>query len=1491
MKFITSFDSLKLSTKMFIGSCSPLFLVIVLGLFSYNALQKMKTNGGEVEHTYNVLLSAAAIEKSVVDLETGERGFIITGKERFLEPFNKSKQDIFLKISELRKTVSDNPEQTDRLSKIEKLVNNWINLVAMIAIDKRREIHQDAKNSGYLQDVLLLGVGKGIIDQIREDIDKLKAALKLSSNEQALIYLLEIDNSIIDQEAGQRGFLITGKDAFLDPFYRGQETLKENLSYLHEIIDTTYDKPDMKRAVKDIEVFAEDWDLTIAQPQIALRRELLETNARTTSEMFASWANEGRDFFDNSSDTLLDLESRFVYASSEDGAKLALSLTSNLSNQETGLRGFLMTGDLEFLEPYHKGKIEFRKNIQEMYALIENNFDSHKARRLLSNISELSQEWISKAATPEINARIELNSTNGSMDDIIELIEKETGKKITDEIRALLSDFKSAEETRMKTRMAAEETSFSQANWVVIMGTLCIILLSATFAALVIKLIDRTLRKTVDIADAVSEGDYDVEILQRGKDDYLGAALRKMTLALKTNSKTLTIEQRRLKELDWIKTTQARIIESIQGASDRSKLSTVVLSELVPALNAHLALFYMREDSNDEQAEQFSLIGTYAHTKRKHTKSRVIKGEGLVGQCIKEGKKIILTEAPEDYIEIASGSGKAIPNNIIVIPVVFDDKVSAVIEVASFECFNNKHNALIDQLAKSLGAIINGISSKEETDMLLSQSVKLTGELKEQQEELKASNEELEEKTSILVESEEELKTQSDQLKAANEELEEQSERLKLQNESIIQKNIEVEKARVEVEERAKDLASASKYKSEFLANMSHELRTPLNSLLILSKDMGKNKEGNLTAKQITSANIIHEGGQDLLTLINDILDLSKVESGKLKIVPAKVSISEFIETFSVQFEPIVKEKGLGFSISNDSGLDYLMTDELRMAQVIKNLCFNSVKFTEKGSVSLHVHKAENVKVYNKELNKGLAFSVVDTGIGISDDKRHEIFEAFQQGDGTSNRNYGGTGLGLAISRAMAELLGGELVLENKKAEGSTFTLVLPLEVTAEVIADSSAILPTLAPPSPTLSSNAYVKQVAKRGVERDESTIFLNDDRADMKVDSKSLLIIEDDAVFAQILIDTAKERGYLCLSAGDGASGIALAEQYRPSGIILDIGLPDVDGMEVLKQLKFNLATRHIPVHIVSGREEVQEYRDRGAIGYLMKGSESADLDGILEKIESINMAKVKNVLIVEDDNKCQVAITSLIDTEVVKIDISGSGYDAFEKLKKEKYDCIILDLTLPDMSGLELLKKLKLDKVDIPPVVVYTGQELEKEEHDELRLYSSAIVIKGSDSSERLVDEISLFLHSVESEMPESQKKAVQMLHNSSDMLDKKRILLVDDDVRNVFALSSTLEAYGLDVIVASNGKVAVNKLQNEEGIDLVIMDIMMPIMDGYEAMRVIRKEKKFSEIPIIALTAKAMTGDREKCIEAGANDYITKPVDVDKLISMMKVWLFN
>jgi signal transduction histidine kinase/DNA-binding response OmpR family regulator len=757
----------------------------------------------------------------------------------------------------------------------------------------------------------------------------------------------------------------------------------------------------------------------------------------------------------------------------------------------------------------------------------------------------------------------------------------------------------------------------------------------------------------------------------------------------------------------------------------------------------------------------------------------------------------------------------------------------------------------------SIGISVNSAIARKKIKKLLEEAQVQSEELQTQQEELKQMNEELEEQAQSL-------KAQQEELQMTNEELEEQTQSLEV-------KNKEVEASKNDIEQKTKQLEISSKYKSEFLANMSHELRTPLNSLLLLSKNLSENKKKNLDAIQIESAEIIYKSGTDLLVLINEVLDLSKIEAGKMSINIEKVSLKNFTDDLVRNFKHHAEQKGLKLTCKLDKELPgYIRTDSQRLNQIMKNLLSNAIKFTEKGNINISIHRNTQTT---------LNISVRDTGIGIHKDKQMAIFEAFQQAEGGTSRKYGGTGLGLSISRELAKLLGGEIKLSSNLNEGSTFSLIIPLEIFHE---QESVRINTLREPvlnAPRSQNDLkYLNYPA------------IADDRDTITYDDKVVLIIEDDLKFASVLLMQANNLGFKCLSAATGEDGLLLAAKHKPQAIILDMGLPGIDGHQVLLELKANPSVRHIPVHIISANDRSLESIKEGAIECLVKPVDKKDLEEAFNRIENFVSRKMKNLLIIEDNENSRKAMRILIGNGDVKCFEAGTGKTALDIYQQNHIDCIILDLGLPDMSGFELINELeKVTGHNIPPVIVYTGKELTHEENIKLQKYSETIIIKGIKSEERLLDETSLFLHRTIGDLPKSKQLIINKLHDKKAAFNGKKILLVDDDTRNVFALSKILMEHGMEILGAENGKSALEELDKHSDIDLVLMDIMMPEMDGYEAMRLIRSQKKFMSLPVIALTAKAMDMDKQKCIDAGANDYIAKPIDVERLLSLMHVWM--
>jgi len=967
-----------------------------------------------------------------------------------------------------------------------------------------------------------------------------------------------------------------------------------------------------------------------------------------------------------------------------------------------------------------------------------------------------------------------------------------------------------------------------------------------------------------DVATAVTKGDLtrSINVEARGEVADLKDNVNQMITTL---AETTKVNQ----EQDWLKTNLTKFTRMLQGQRDLLEVAKRVLSELALVVNVQHGAFFMAE----KQAEStvLKLFASYAYKERKNISHQFKPGEGLVGQAALEKQRILLTDVPGDYIQISSGLGQGTPLNIVVVPILFETEVKGIIELASFQRFTPIQLSFLEQLLESLGIVVATIEAQMRTDELLKQSQGLTEELQTQQEELQQTNEELEEKARQLGE----------------------------QKTEVERKNQEVEQAKQSLEEKAEQLALTSKYKSEFLANMSHELRTPLNSLLILSRQLSLNADGNLSDKQCEYAGTIHASGEDLLSLINEILDLAKIESGTISLDSRPVSFSQLADDAHKAFSKLAEEKQLEYLIKLDKRLPRsITTDAKRLQQVLRNLLSNAFKFTEKGSVTLEVRAAQEREwsLDHPVLSRArsvIGFSVTDTGIGIPQDKQRLIFEAFQQADGGTSRRYGGTGLGLSISRELATLLGGELRVESTPGKGSRFTLYLPETHATHAGGAPVERIETGTPaaePAPGVAEQAVAMP---RDLPAAMPVPTIPDDRNDIDPEDRSLLVIEDDERFASILLELAREKGFKCLLAQEGAPAVALARKYQPSAITLDLRLPDIDGWVVLDRLKHDPSTRHIPIHIISAVEEAARLGlRRGAIAFWPKPVQREQLEAALGQLQSFVERGKRHLLIVEDDDNQRDSIVELIGNNDVETTAVASGEEALEALRARRFDCMVLDLRLPDMSGFDLIRKVKGDPaLEILPIIVYTGQELTREEETELREIAETIIVKDVKSPERLLDETALFLHRVEARLPEAKRRMLKQIHLKDPGLAGKKVLVVDDDVRNIFAITSILERHEMLVLRAENGKDALARLVEHPDIDIVLMDIMMPDMDGYEATRSIRKQKRFNKLPIIALTAKAMKGDREKCIEAGASDYIAKPVDSEQLASLLRVWLYR
>ncbi len=1021
--------------------------------------------------------------------------------------------------------------------------------------------------------------------------------------------------------------------------------------------------------------------------------------------------------------------------------------------------------------------------------------------------------------------------------------------------------------------------------------------------------ISKPIIKGVEFAQAIAKGNFStlIQLKQRDELGKLAGALNHMA--------------RTLRDADWLKQGKEGLDDALRGELNEKDLARRFISFVSQHIGADMGALYIHRDG------VLNLFASYAFFDRQGNFNSLKLGEGMVGQAAVEQETIIFTDITEDAPPINYGVDQKLAKSYMIVPLVFEEAVLGVFVLGSQRRFTDLEKKYIDQIVKNTAILMNTAKSRQTIKLLLEETQnsqkeladkndtleeqtralrESEGALQAQQEELRVVNEELEEQAQALRESEGELQAQQEELQVTNEELEEQAQALEEQKESIQTKNIELLEAQESIQAKAEELEIASKYKSEFLANMSHELRTPLNSILILSQLLGGNKDATLTDKQIESANAIHSSGEDLLTLINEILDLSKVEAGKVELVLEEVEITTLIADLKRIFKDLAENKGTSFDIVVAPEVsDSLFTDPLRLQQILRNLLTNAFKFTEKGRVWLEIARPSEAQCKGHDLtpSTSLALAVKDSGIGIPREQQAVIFEAFQQADGSTSRKYGGTGLGLSISRELSKLLGGYIMLESEEGKGAVFTVIIPERLPEQIQAAQASVHatePTSAgdaqPPRQTSGillapepDAAGLPVAHPPGAHPPAVHDFVQDDRKDLAAGGKSLLIIEDDPNSAKIMRDFARERGFKTILADDGETGLHFADYYKPSAIILDIGLPGIDGWTVLDRLKNNPDLRHIPVHFMSAADSSLDAMRKGALGFLTKPVTLEKVEETFGKIENIITRPVRKLLVVEDDKIQSQSIRELIGNGDVETVMVASGSQAYEELNRQYFDCMILDLGLEDMSGFDLLDRIRHNPACSEiPVIVYTGRDLTQEEDRQLRQYTESIIIKGVKSPERLLEESALFLHRVEADLPREKQDMLKLVHDKERVLKEKTVLLVDDDMRNVFALTSVLEEKNMNILIARDGIEGVEKTKGNPEIDIILMDIMMPRMDGYEAMEEIRKTKK--DLPIIALTAKAMKGDRKKCIDAGANDYLAKPVDMDKLISMLRVWLY-
>ena len=1092
------------------------------------------------------------------------------------------------------------------------------------------------------------------------------------------------------------------------------------------------------------------------------------------------------------------------------------------SDMEAGVRGYLISGQPSFLHPYDLARGRLGGGMASLQELVK---DNPAQLDRLRQIEAMAQQWQAFAAST-----IDLRSRNL---DIREKILSGAGKNLTDEMRRQFAAFVEREQQLLQERNERARDT-----------TLASVLLYLLFTLGVNGLLAFWGRR---------------ELLQLSSD-------HDKALQLKADNAQL------LEQVAWLRTGQTQLAERMIGQPSAQALGTSVLNFVAPYLDAPVAALYMREEDGRLRRVAGYGLGKDSEGAEQSFRSH----ESLVGQAAAQNRLLQIDDLPENYLAVTSGLGHGTPRHVLVVPVHNEGQVNGVIELGFLRPLVPRDREFVTLVAEAIGAAIHATGARQRLQQLLAQSQQLNEELQVQQEELRSANEELEEQSRVLGLSQATLENQQAELEQTNMQLAEQAL-------SLDHKNAALQEAQTQLEGRARELSRASRYKSEFLANMSHELRTPLNSSLILAKLLAENTPGNLTEEQVRFAESIYAAGNDLLTLINDILDISKVEAGKLELTPEDVPLVSLADTLRNTFEPLARQKNLALHIRLVPGVPAAVrTDRQRVEQVLKNLLSNAIKFTEEGQVDLTI---------SPQPGGGIALAVQDSGIGIRRDQQALIFEAFRQADGTTSRRYGGTGLGLSISRDLSALLGGSISVESTPGEGSTFTLVLPASLDGQPAGGAQADSPAGPAPGRGLAqlADASPAPAPSPPPEAPAARPAFADDR-DAPRSGRLLLIVEDDPGFARILFDLAHERNFACLVAHSAQEGVAMAGQFAPDAVLLDMALPDRSGLSVLERLKENAATRHIPVHIVSGHDRREAALQMGAVGYAIKPATREQLREVFGTLEAKLAQKLKRVLLVEDDALQRESVMRLIEGPDVDITAVETGAQALALLAGTVFDCMIVDLKLPDMQGNELLRRMsQSDICSFPPVIVYTGRSLTRAEEADLLKYSRSIIIKGARSPERLLDEVTLFLHKVEASLPAEQQTLLKTARSRDRVFEGRKVLLVDDDVRNLFALTSALEQKGLQVETSRNGFEALAKLDTIADIELVLMDVMMPGMDGLEATRLIRQNPALQKLPVIAVTAKAMKDDQEQCLKAGANDYLAKPLDLDRLFSLLRVWM--
>ncbi|MEO6250275.1 MAG: response regulator [Luteimonas sp.] len=1150
----------------------------------------------------------------------------------------------------------------------------------------------------------------------------------------------------------------------------------------------------------------------------------------------------------------------------------ALNAELAFREQQVGFRGYLLTSAPSQRLLYDSAGQDLDGKLSRLRLLTSDNPSQQTRLQQLTNaVHDWRVETLADMEQFQSTRAKQTQTDNAGTIAFLNGIEPELNQ-----VHRAFVDVERAERRLLTTRSAALERSVTLSKIFLLTSLLIGVAIGLIAIYYAERLVALPIRQMVALMTRLAEGDHGIKVTRLGRKDEVGAIARALQVfkhsAIETEQHT------------WVKTAVADISQRLQTAASIPGFADALTAELAPRIQAGVAAFHVPR----EQDTGLKQAGGYGLQANDPNAPAPVTGRGLVEQCALERKPITLTAIPDDYLHVQSGLGESAPKVITLLPVQTHNVLMGVLEFGSFESPNQAQQALLSDILPVAALSLENLQNALHTTQLLGETQRQAEALRVQQEELRSSNEELHSQAL-------ELQRQSDRLRTSEEELRQQSEELQASNEELRQRGdiLNEQKRSLEILQRetldkAGEIARASQYKSDFLANMSHELRTPLNSLLILSRSLADNDDGNLSADEIESAQVIHESGSNLLQLINDILDLSKVEAGKMELVLDDFALDDLTANLSRNFRHMAAEKGLQLDISTNPDLPpTLRNDRTRIGQVLSNLLSNAIKFTSQGSVRVHVSRPDTDTALPEGMQAAhtIAIAVSDTGIGIAADKLDRVFQAFEQADAGTSRQYGGTGLGLTISRSIARLLGGDISLRSEVGAGSTFTLLVRDRIEGDE--DSTAALT----PSRVSVHTPRIAATPALAIADDRAALQMVGPGKSTLANIPTILIVEDDPAFARILADMIHRKGYRVLAAANGEDGIELARRYQPTGILLDVILPGADGWTVIDTLKADAATRHIPVHFISAVDETARARDLGAVGFLTKPVTRDAIVGAFDRLLHFTAGATRHVLVVDDDSAARLAVRKLIASDSVDITEADSGETALQAMETATFDCVVLDLGLPGMSGFEFLDRIgRLDAA--PPVVVYSGRELSREESLQLRQYTDSIVIKGAMSPDRLLDEVSLFLHSMRPQSSASGRDAPQQSasgRGQDNALQGRKVLLVDDDMRNLYALSKVLRSKGLDVVLAQDGPKALAIIDDNPALELVLMDIMMPGMDGLEAMRRIRLQPRHAQLPIIALTAKAMRGDREQCLEAGASDYLTKPIDVDKLLSMMRVWL--